>query len=290
MKILLTGASGFIGNHTRKALLAKGYKVFVFRGDVRKIGDWKKNLENRPFTVIHLAAVKTESRKDFEVNTKGTENFFKAVEKSSYKTFRFILVSSQAVYIGQKPPFKETMALKPKTTYGISKLKAEHIAQKYGEKLGIRVIILRYSPVLGAGVRTGSNMSGPLFNWTKEALLGQPIQVFQNGEQTRDYVHVNDAVSAIILSVEKDLKGIFNVGGGKEIRLLDFAKWIKKVTQSNSRILRVDRKATVGDPKRMFSDISKLEKFGWKPRSSAKDAINEFVKSFQIDKRMRKSS
>lgn len=279
-KVLITGGKGFVGGHTCKALLKKGYEVFVFDGDVRKVGDWERNLVKSIDVVLHLVAVRTETEKDFEVNIKGTENFFKTVAKLSQKPKKFILASSQVVYIGKKPPFRESMKVKPQTIYGKSKYQAEVISQEYGNKFGIRVIILRYSTVLGSGVKEKSNMSGPLYLWTKAALKGDDIKVFQDGKQTRDYVHVDDVVLANIMAVEKNVGGVFNVGGGREIELLSLAKMVKKVTGSKSKIV-ITEKYSKTDPRQMFSNIAKLENLGWKPKKSTKQAVYEFVQEYK---------
>lgn len=281
MKILLTGGSGFIGSHTHSKLLARGYKVFLFKGDIRKVGDWKKNLKEKIKIVVHLAAVRRETERDFDVNVRGTENLFIAAQGLNKLPKKVILASSQAVYMGCKIPFKESMKPVPTTTYGRSKLELEKMAQKWGKKLGIPLVILRYSTVLGPGVRKKSKMSGPLFRWTQAALAGESIKVFQDGQQSRDYVHVDDVASANILAVESLKGGIYNVGGNKEIRLIDFANWVADATRAKSKVLVVGGKASPSDPRHLFSDTQKLRRYGWKPKKTAKEAVSEFVHSLR---------
>lgn len=278
MKVLLTGGTGFIGSHTYSKLLTRGYKAFLFKGDVRKMGDWEKNLEKEVDVVIHLAAVRAKTEKDFEGNVKGIENLFMAAQRLNKLPKKVILASSQAVYMGCKKPFKEDTKPKPTTIYGRSKLKAEKVAQKWSKKLEIPLIILRYSTVLGPGVREKSGMSGPLIVWTRAGLAGEPIRVLQDGKQTRDYIHVDDVVAANLLAVKKLPKGIYNVGGGKEVKLIDFAKWVKDVTGKKSEILIVGGKVSPSDPQHLFSDTLKLESFGWRAEKTAREAVCEFVK------------
>ena len=280
MKVLLTGGTGFIGSHTHSKLSARGYKVLLFKGDVRKVGDWKKNLEKEVDVVVHLAAVRTKTKKDFDVNVKGVENLFIAAQQLNKLPKKAILASSQAVYMGCKIPFKERMEPVPTTTYGRSKFESEKVAQKWSKKLGIPLVILRYSTVIGPGVKKKSKMSGPLFIWTEAGLSGEPIKVFQDGEQTRDYIHVDDVAAANLLAAKKLPEGIYNVGGGKMITLLSLAKIIRDATKTKSRIV-ITEKFSKSDPRHLLSDITKLESLGWRPRKGVKEAVYEFVKNFK---------
>lgn len=278
--ILITGATGFIGSKTLKALQDLGFKTKVFIGDVRQVGDWVNNLEDGQI-ILHLASIRTETSADYEVNVKGTENLFEASSLSHKNPSKIILISSQAVYLGNNSPFKEDLGQKPTTIYGKSKLEEENKALTICRELSIPLVILRYSTVLGYGIRKKSNMSGPLFIWTDKALRGEPLEVLQNGEQTRDYVHVDDVVGANILAINTLKQGIYNVGGGKSIKLIDLANWVKDASGANSGIIIRNTKSTPSDPKELFSDISKLESYGWKPQKSAKEAVFEFVKTFK---------
>ncbi|KPJ70432.1 hypothetical protein AMJ51_01905 [Microgenomates bacterium DG_75] len=280
-EILITGSSGFVGSRTVNKFKRLGFKTRLFQGNISRLTDWKRNLKGGEI-VLHLAAVKTETDKDFEVNTKGTEILFKAAQKSGKLPQKVVLASSQAVYLGCKPPFKEGMVPKPTTIYGKSKLKAEKVAQGWSKRLGLLLVILRYSGVLGPGVREKSKMSKPLFAWTKAALKNKPIKVFQDGNQTRDFVHVDDVVSANILAIKSLDEGIYNVGGGKKIKLIDLANLVKKATQSQSEILIVGGQPSLADPKHLFSDIQKLERCGWRAKKRVGQAVAEFAKEFRF--------
>lgn len=275
-KILITGGTGFIGARTVRALKKKDHEVVLFKGDVRKVGDWEKNLKGSE-TVLHLAAVRTETKKDFDVNVTGTENLFKAITRLNKLPKRVILASSQAVYMGCRIPFKESTKPVPTTVYGKSKLESEKVAQKWAKKLKTPLIILRYSTVLGPGVRKKSHMSGPLFTWTQAGLAGKSIKVFQDGKQTRDYIHVDDLVLANIFAIESLTSGIYNIGGDKKVRLIDFANWVAEATGAESEVLIVGGEAGPSDPRHLFSNTEKLKKYGWKPKKTVKQAVYEFV-------------
>lgn len=276
-KVLLTGGSGFIGLKTLNLLRKKGWEVRLFEGDIRKVEDWKKSIGGGE-VLLHLAGARTETDQDFQINLGGIESLFKAFEAGARWPVRIVNGSSQAVYKGINPPFKEGMKPLPVTTYGRSKLAAEEHLIRNGKRFGIEVVILRYSTVLGPGIRPESTMSGPLIKWIDAAVTGKEIVVFQDGRQTRDYVHVDDVAEANLIALNKLPGGIYNVGGGKEVELLELAKTVKKETKSKSEIRVVGGRSTEDDPRRMLSDISKLKKYGWRPKKSVRQAVGDCVK------------
>lgn len=283
-EILLTGERGFIGGHTFNELEALGDDVRGFKGEITNIRDWENNLQGAE-TVFFIAGVRTETPKDREVNTLSVERLFDAIKSTNRLPKKIIIASSQAVYMGNKPPFDEVQEpIPPLTVYGQSKLDGEKIATDEAKALGLPLVILRYSTVLGSGVREQSKMSGPLFSWTKSALAGEPIKVFQDGKQTRDYIHVDDIVSANLLALETLDSGIYNVGGGASIQVVELAEWIKQETKSNSEILIMGGEPTVGDPRVMLSNIDKIKSEGWNPEKSVPEAVREFIVSFSTQK------
>jgi nucleoside-diphosphate-sugar epimerase len=280
MKILLTGSSGFIGLHTSKLFKKAGNLVINFAGDVTKAKAWKAALVKSPEVIVHVAGVRTESKKDFLVNTGGMDKLLRALKIDYTRPKILVHISSQAVYAGQNTPFQDNVRLNPVSSYAKSKLNAEQIAQKIGKKYNIRVIILRLSTTLGAGIREGNNMSGPLVVWAKNARNGKALEIFQDGLQSRDYVNVDDVAAAILLSVKNEkMSGVFNVGGGKKISLLKLAKLVKVATNSKSKIVIKGGSPSVADQRVMFSDISKIKKFGWVPKKTVKNSVQEYIAS-----------
>lgn len=271
-QILVTGASGLIGSHTIEKLQAR-----AFEGDVRKPPDWKENLKVGQ-TIFLIAGVRTETSIDFTINADSISILFNTALRLNKIPKKLVLASSQAVYMGNQTPFRESQELLPTTIYGQSKLLGERTAEGWSKKLGIPLVILRYSTVLGPDVREKSKMSGPLIAWTKAARSGLPIQVFQDGNQTRDYIHVDDVVNANILAINLP-DGIYNVGGGMPVMLIEVAHWIKEFSKSESEIAILGGEPSPSDPKQMFSDTSKIRSFGWQTKKTAKVAVEEFVSS-----------
>ncbi len=301
MRVLVTGATGFVGAKTVEALRHAGYGVRLFRGDVRNIVDWEKNLQDVD-AVFQLAGIRTETEKDFAVNTKGAENLFTAIknrsllalqgetlqtlqksfsERSSVK--RIVLVSSQAVYSGNRLTYEESMqVVHPITMYGKSKYEAEKIAQKEGEQLGIDVVIFRYAAVLGSGIREKSNMSGSLARWVKAGIVGEPILVYKDPNRIRNYVHIDDVVSANLLAIDTLPSGIYNVCGDEEIRLLDLAEMIKKITGNISEVRVASVPLASGDNGDQTASNEKLKRFGWKPKKTIEEAVDAYVKAIHV--------
>jgi UDP-glucose 4-epimerase len=281
-KILITGSTGFIGSNTTEAFKSYGQDIEIFNGDITKEEDWKENLANDQIIYL-IAGKRTETTEDFRVNSESILALFKAIRNTKVRPYKIVLASSQAVYIGNSAPFFETDTPQAHTVYAQSKLRGENNLVVLCHEYSIPFIILRYSTVLGRGIRQKSNMSGPLFAWWNASATGEPIKVFQDGEQTRDYIHIEDVVQSNLISVALP-EGIYNVGGGNDVKVKDLAKMVKVAMNSKSEIAIDGGDATSSDPKRMFSNIEKLMEFGWSPTKSIESAVYSFVKSQRLEK------
>lgn len=184
-------------------------------------------------------------------------------------------------------PFKENQLLNPTNSYGLSKMALENLALKLGKTYNIPTVILRYSIVQGARQSPRNLSSGVLRILVTQALTtGQITLSCEDGNQLRDFVNIKDVVAANVL-VLKNSKvdfDIFNVGGSRGYKILDFAKAVKKITNSKFPIVIIDGFRRT-DSRHAVSDISKLKKFGWRPRFSPKDSINEYLNWILSNKR-----
>jgi len=177
--------------------------------------------------------------------------------------------------------FKEIQQLAPTNSYGLSKRAMEALAVRLGITHGIPTTILRLSIVQGPRQSPTNLYSGALRIFTLQALAGKPITVFEDGLQTRDFVNVKDVVAANLLALKNrkaDFK-IYNVGGGHAYRVLDFAKLVKRVTGSKSKIVIGGFRRT--DTRHAVSDISKLKRLGWRPRFTPEDSVRDYVLWYQ---------
>lgn len=174
-------------------------------------------------------------------------------------------------------PFRENQPLTPTNSYGLSKEALERLALRLGKTYGMPTTLLRYSIVQGPRQSPRNLYSGALRIFTTQALAGKPITVYEDGNQLRDFVNIGDVVAANLLCLKNKKTDfeIFNVGGGKAHRVIDFAKTVKKVTGSKSPIVVGGYRRT--DTRYAVSDISKLKKLGWRPRFDPEKSAGDYA-------------
>ena len=256
-KVLVTGASGFIGKHLCQAMLAKGMHVVALsRGQKNApyaTESYKLDLCDRaqvfsfiqalqPDYVIHLAAEKirticpSDYRFAMEKNFLTSLNLIEASQKiTSLK--RFIYLGSCEEYGEQILPFNETQREKPTTAYGISKLAVTQFLQCFARSCNFPVIILRAALVYGPN--QGTEMFLPAM---MKALFSGDFFAMSKGEQTRDYLYVDDLIEAIQIALFSDdaLNGeLFNIGSGVALQ-------IKELAQTVARLIARDSKQLLG--------------------------------------------
>jgi dTDP-glucose 4,6-dehydratase len=304
--VLVTGGAGFIGSHLVDRLLSGGFEVTILddfssgqmqnisahinseefhlvRGDVRDISVVKKVIAHVD-AVFHEAALVdvTQSIENpvlfNEVNLVGTLNLLKASLDSDVK--RFIFASSAAVYGDSKPTRKsENTPCEPISPYAVSKLAAENYVKLFNELYGLKTVSLRYFNVYGPRQVAGSSYNAVINAFISRLLSGQPPIVHGDGKQTRDFVHVDDVVSANMLVLNKNAVGeVFVIASGTAISICELAKRLQKITNTE-RLKFIFAEPRVGDIMRCSADISKAEKLlGFRPRIRLEDGLSSLVK------------
>ena len=289
MNFLITGGTGFIGAALSNALVAGGHHVRVIddlsaggerdvldprvlftRGDVRDIPKlW--TLLNGIDCVCHLAARVSVPESVLypveynDVNAGGTVSLMAAVRDAGVK--RVVFASSGAIY-GEQPrqPIAETSALNPQTPYAVSKLAAEHYVLAIGELWKIETVILRIFNAYGAGQPLPPSHAPVIPRYLRQVISGGSLVVFGGGEQTRDFVYIDDVVGAIAAAAQlpKLHRTVLNVGSGRETSIAQLVAAIEEVTGREAH--RLNRAAESSGVSRLVADVGRAaEVLGWKP-------------------------
>lgn len=255
MKALVTGGAGFIGSHLVDLLISKdcevvvidnlatGYRsqlpenVLFLKGDVGNDEILARALPGCD-AVFHLAAVSSvQDSLDRPIkvhNTNLTATLILLEACIRHKVPRFVLSSSAAVYGDTGgAPAHEDMTPKPMSHYAVQKLASEHYSKVYHRLHGLETVCLRYFNVYGPRQRADSPYSGVIARFIDAARAAQPITIFGDGEQTRDFCHVKDVVSANYLAATQDsikvAGGVFNVGTGMSTSVSELARLVGSV-------------------------------------------------------------
>jgi nucleoside-diphosphate-sugar epimerase len=291
MRVIVTGAAGFIGSHLAEALVADGHEVTGIdcftdyydpalkeenaRGlDVRRI-----DLAHDPLdldgvdAVLHLAGQPgVRSFGDvfgvyLERNVLASQRVFEAAAAAGA---RVVFASSSSVYgEAERYPTPEDATPRPLSPYGITKLTCEHLARAYGRSFGLDVVVLRYFNAYGP--RQRPDMAFPRI---LDALAGgHPFTLFGDGTQSRSFTYVGDVVAATVLALQQAAPGTtYNVGGGEEATMLETLATLEAIA---GRSLDVRREAAVpGDQLRTRADTSRIRAdLGWEPTTTLAEGL-----------------
>jgi len=298
--IVVTGGAGFIGSHIAEELSEDNDVIVIdnlYAGKIENvppnvrfiqadIRDYKSIAEliSQADYVFHEAAlvsvVESVERPLLteEINVLGTLNILKALSDGQGK---LIFASSAAVYgDNQKLPLKESEKPKPLSPYGITKVSAEYYCKVFYELYGVPTVSLRYFNVFGE--RQGYNQyAGVISIFINRALNGEPLVIYGDGRQTRDFIYVKDVVKANILAAESSRANgkVFNVARGERTTIVELALKIIDATNSPSSI--IFDKPRPGDIKHSQADISEIKKLGFKLDYSLKEGLLKTVKWYR---------
>ncbi len=301
--VVVTGGAGFIGSHIAWELVKDNEVIIIdnlytgkeenvppgaklVKADVRDYQSIAELIGNADYVFHEAAQVSVvESIRDpvftEEVNVIGTLNVLKALLEGHGK---LIFASSAAVYGDNRNlPLKETERPKPLSPYGVTKAAGEEYLRVYHELYGLPVVALRYFNVFGP--RQGFNQyAGVISIFINRALAGEPLVIFGDGKQTRDFIYVKDVVKANILAAEsrKANGRVFNVATGRKTSILELAMKVIEIANANTSI--IFDKPRPGDIRHSLADISEIRKLGFEPEWSLEDGLKKtvewYVKSF----------
>lgn len=257
MKCLVTGGAGFIGSNLVDLLIQEGHEVSVLdnlltghlenlnpsaefiKGSIEDVVLLDSILEGKE-AVFHLAASVGNKKSiedpyiDQQLNYIGTLNILESMRK--HKVSKIVFSSSAGIFgEPQYEPVDEKHPCEPDSPYGVSKLAGEKLILSYAKLYGIQAVCLRYFNVFGP--RQFFDAYGnviPIF--AKRALANEPICIYGDGEQTRDFIYVKDIAKINYLSAKSDYTGVLNLGTGQRMKIKDLAEKVVELAQSSSSI------------------------------------------------------
>ncbi len=305
MHALITGVAGFIGSSIAERLLREGNTVIGIDSFTTYYPRWLKELNVAPLAlqpgfkliegdlteldlvpllagvdwVFHEAAqagVRASWGESFNSYTRdnilATQRLLEAATRASIS--KLVYASSSSVYgDAESFPTLETALPRPVSPYGVTKLAAEHLCHLYWRNYGLPAVSLRYFTVYGP--RQRPDMAFHIF--TRALLTGEPIRVFGDGRQTRDFTFIADAVDANLLAAEHGSAGeVFNIGGGSRVTLRETIDMLQQIT---GRTARLDlRPAQKGDARHTAADTGKAARLlGYRPAISLQDGLRAEV-------------
>lgn len=260
-RILIDGLAGGIGSTLGYFLHNKGYKVFgvdnfsngykenlIINGteyatfkelDIRNtdklttlLKHWKIDAIAHLAALTSLPACESNPQECFSVNTMGTLSILEAAQKAGIKVVVF--ASTSAVYENNTTyPFYEELPVQPTLAYPLSKKLAEDLCISYREKYGMRIPILRYFNIFGPR-QDIARPNPPLLQYVVKQILKNEVPIFHSdGEQRRDYVHVNDVCKATLAAIEQEANSTYNVCSGRAVSVNEIYKIIQKTLDFN---------------------------------------------------------
>ena len=306
MRILVTGGAGFIGTHLCRRLLKEGHQVVVVDnesngtrenvpaqasfvlGDVTRPAEFEHVFAQGVDAVCHIAGQVSIGRAfldpvvDLRTNVEGTINVLQMCVK--YKVPRLIYASSMTLYgNGGVVPTPETERANPDSYYGITKYAAERYVHGTAERpdigFDLKVTSLRMFSVYGPGQSFDNPYQGVLGIFLGNLMRGEPITIFGDGEQTRDFVFVGDIIDGWIQALHSPaaVGGVFNLGSGRSLSINELAARAVVAMGHAPGSYPIHRAATrPGEQRSVQADISHARKvLGWEPQTPFEKGLLE---------------
>ncbi len=303
MRCLITGVAGFIGSNLAERLLADGHEVIgidafidyyprsMKEQNIENIRSYKRftfiegnlldlslaSLLNGVDYIFHQAAqagVRASWGSSFSIytdcNILATQRLLDTLLTTGQQIKRFVYASSSSVYgnISVLPVSEETTP-QPISPYGVTKLAAEHLCQLYHHNFGLPTVTLRYFTVYGP--RQRPDMA--FHHFCKAIIKHQPIHVFDDGTQTRDFTYVTDIVEANVRAATFEIQGsVMNIAGGSRVTVREVIALLEEI--SNTKIQVIFEQKQYGDVRDTFADISRAQQLiGYRPLTSLREGL-----------------
>ena len=302
MKVLVTGGAGFIGSHIVEYFQDKaevrvldnlrsgfqhnlrGLKCEFIQGSILDRDLVRRAVQGVDY-VFHLAALVSvpesvqKPAECAEINSAGT---LLLLEEAAQARARKLVFSSSAAIYGDNPvvPKIETMPPEPKSPYAATKLAGEFYCKKFMDEGWLQTVCLRYFNVFGPRQDPKSQYAAAVPAFIDRALKNQPMIIFGDGEQTRDFIYVKDVVAAnAFFAIQSPTSGIFNVAWGQRITINDLASTIRRLTGSSSEIKNAPERP--GDVKYSVASVEKIYDAGFAPKCNFHEGLQATIEFFK---------
>jgi nucleoside-diphosphate-sugar epimerase len=309
MKVLVTGADGFIGSHLCQFLLEENHEIIAISRNFKQLPSLIFNsdkidfnqvnvtdfsslskiiIKHKPNIIIHLAG-ETSHKQSFEnpmydvdVNTKSTLCILETIKQSKLKT-RFIL-GSTFIVVGKPEtlPVTEDTDCNPSTVYGINRLASEYFSKVYHNMYDIDAISFRITNAFGPREKYLTPTKNALNYLIYQAYKGKDVTIYDEGKFFRDVIFVNDVISGINTIIKNGESGnLYWISSSKKTWFYEIGKLLEELTTGKVKYVEspsYNNKVDVGN---FVVDNSKLQSIGWKIETSVKDGIKETLDYFK---------
>ena len=309
MKVLVTGADGFIGSHLCQFLLEENHEIIAISRNFKQLPSLIFNsdkidfnqvnvtdfsslskiiIKHKPNIIIHLAG-ETSHKQSFEnpmydvdVNTKSTLCILETIKQSKLKT-RFIL-GSTFIVVGKPEtlPVTEDTDCNPSTVYGINRLASEYFSKVYHNMYDIDAISFRITNAFGPREQYLTPTKNAFNYLIYQAYKGKDITIYDEGKFFRDIIFVNDVISGINTIIKNGVSGnLYWISSSKKTWFYEIGKLLEELTTGKVKYVEspsYNNKVDVGN---FVVDNSKLQSIGWKIEISVKDGIKETLDYFK---------
>jgi UDP-glucose 4-epimerase len=315
-KVLVTGGAGFIGGHIAEAYLARGDRVWIvddlstgkhanvpagatfIEADIgspdvpalfRDVGGF--DIVSHHAAQIDVRSSVADPRRDAHINVDGLLNVLECAR--THRTRRVVFVSSGGVVYGEpeRRPTPESAPKAPLSPYGVTKLTAEYYLLYYARIHGLEAVALRYANVYGPR-QDPHGEAGVVAIFSKRLLAGEPITIYGDGEQTRDYVFVGDVVRANLLLTDAPLEAAehidaraYNIGTGVETSVNALADALEAAAEAT--VERRHAAARPGELRHSCLDWTRARRAGWKPQTALADGLRQTFRHIAAEEAVR---
>lgn len=291
-KVLVTGASGFIGRRLALFFLEKQYEVVGWNRirednvfpiesvDMSSIDSIEKELSLvKPDIIIHCAgsadvgkSVKNPEM-DFQGNVVLTHNLLFAMHRLGMKDTRFVFLSSAAVYGNPKSlPITEDMEVNPLSPYAVHKVMCEDLCKYFVKNYGMDVKVARIFSAYGVGLK--KQIFWDMYNKSRSGKLS----MFGTGNESRDYIHVDDVVKSLfLLATTESEHVVFNIANGEEVSIREATEIFAKHVGVHAENILFNGVVREGDPLNWRADISRIEELGYQKSVQMEDGLRDYV-------------